>query len=91
MGQRNTLAAVLVGCHLRNDLGGNVAGGGKAMGLINASTRNNSAVLQHILQVHQVAVVHVLGKIICIMEVDQTIFMCFNNFWVQQQTSGQIL
>ena len=35
MGQADALAAVLVGCHLCNDLGGDVAGGGEAVRLFN--------------------------------------------------------
>jgi len=91
MGQTDTLAAVLVGGHLCNDLGGNVAGGGKAVGLFNIGAGDDRAVLQHILQVHQVAVVHVLGKVIGIVEVDQAFLMCLHDLWVQQQTGGQVL
>ena len=74
-----------------NDLGGNVAGGRKAVGLFNIGAGDDRAVLQHILKVDQVAVVHVLGKVVGIVEVDQALLMCLGDLRVQQQTGGQIL
>ena len=90
VGQADALAAVLVGCHLCNDLGGDVAGGGEAVRLFNIGAGNDGAVLQHVLQIHQIAVVHVLGKVVGIVEVDQTLLMCLDDLRVQQQTGGQI-
>ena len=91
MSQADALTAVLVGGHLCNDLSGNVAGGGKAVGLFDIGAGDDRAVLQHILKVDQVAVVHVLGKVIGIVEVDQAFLMCLHDLWVQQQTGGQVL
>ena len=91
MGQADALAAVLVGGHLCNDLGGNVAGGGKAVGLFNIGAGDDGAVLQHILQIDQVAVVHVLGKVVGIVEVDQALLMGLDDLRVQQQAGGQVL
>ena len=88
MGQADALTAVLVGSYLCNDLGGNVAGSGEAVRLLNIGAGNNGAVLQHIFQVHQIAVVHVLGKIVGIVEVDQTLLMRLYDLRVQQQTGG---
>ena len=62
MGQRNRLATVLGGSNLGDDLRRDVAGGREAVRLLNQRTRDNSAVLEHVLQVHQIAVVHVLGS-----------------------------
>ena len=90
MGQADALAAVLVGCHLCNDLGGDVASGGEAVGLFNIGAGNDGAVLQHVLQIHQITVVHVLGKVVGIVEVDQTLLMGLDDLRVQQQTGGQI-
>ena len=90
MGQADALAAVLVGCHLRNDLGGNVAGGGKAVGLFNIGAGDHGAVLQHILQVDQIAVVHVLRKVVGIVEVNQALIVCLDDLRVQQQAGGQV-
>ena len=91
MGQADALAAVLVGGYLCNDLGGNVAGSGEAVRLLNIGAGDDSAVLQHIFQIHQIAVVHVLGEVVGIVEVDQTLLMCLYDLRVQQQTGGQIL
>ena len=91
MGQADALAAVLVGCHLRNDLGGNVAGRGERMRFFDEGTRNNRAVLQHVVQVDQVAVVHMLGVIVSIMEMNDAILMCLYNLGRQQHTHGQVL
>ena len=44
------------------------------------------SVLQHILQVDQIAVVHMLCEIIRIMEVDQSVVVCVNNILGQQDT-----
>ena len=75
MGQRDGLAAVLVVSHLGHDLGGDVAGGGEAVGPLDQGAGDDGAVLQHILQVHQVAVVHMLGVIIRVMEVDDALIV----------------
>ena len=75
MGQADALAAVLVGGHLRDDLGGNVAGGGEAVGLLDEGARNDGAVLEHILQVDQVAVVHMLREVVGVVEVDQALLV----------------
>ena len=91
VGQADALAAVLVGCHLCNDLGGNVAGGGKAVRLFNIGAGDHGAVLQHVLQIDQITVVHVLSKIIGVVEVDQTLLMGLDDLRIQQQTCGQIL
>ena len=52
---------------------------------------NNRAILQHIFQVHQVAVMHVLGKIIGVMEVDDALLMGLHNILGQQNALGDIL
>ena len=61
------------------------------MRLLNQRTRDNSTVLEHILQVHQVAVMHVLGKVVRIMEVNQTLIVSIHNLLGQQHTLGQVL
>ncbi len=88
--QRNGLSAVLIGCYLSNDLGGDVAGSREAVWLLNQSAGDNSAVLEHIFQVDQTAVVHMLHKIVAIMEVDDTFLMCFRNFLREQQMVSDI-
>ena len=91
VGQADALAAVLVGGHLRDDLGGDVAGSGKAVGLFDEGARDDGAVLQHILQVDQVAVVHVLGKVVRVVEVDQSLPVGLDDVGGQQQAGGQVL
>ena len=86
MGQGDRLAAVLVRGHLRHDLGGDIAGSGEAVGPLDEGTGDDGAVLQHILQVHQIAVVHVLGVIISVMEVDDALPVGFHDLLRQEDT-----
>ncbi len=90
MSQADTLAAVLVGGDLRDDLGRDVAGGGEAVGLLDIGAGDDGAVLEHIFQVDQVAVVHVLCEVVGIVEVDQTLLMRLDDLRVQQQAGGQV-
>ena len=91
MGQRNRLAAVLGGSNLSDNLRRDVAGGREAVRLLDQRARDNGAVLEHVLQVHQVAVVHVLSKVIRIMEVDQALIMGVHDLLGQQHALGQVL
>ena len=91
MCQGNGLAAVLVGCHLGDDLGRNVAGRGKAVGTLDEGAGNDRTVLEHVLQVDQVAVMHMLCKIIAVMEMDDTFVVCVNDILGQQHTLSEIL
>ena len=61
------------------------------MRLLDQRARNNSAVLEHVLQVHQIAVVHVLGKVIRIVEMDQALIMGIHDLLRQQHTLSQVL
>ena len=90
VGQRDRLAAVLVAGHLGHDLGGDVAGGGEAVGLFDERTGDDSAVLQHVLQIHQVAVVHVLGVIVGVVEVDDALVVGVHNVLGQQDAVGDV-
>ena len=45
------------------------------MGALDERAGDDRAVLQHVLKVHKVAVVHVLGKVIRVMEVDEALVM----------------
>ena len=84
MRQGDGLAAVLVGSHLCHNLGGDVAGSGEAVGPLNQRPGNDGAVLQHILQIHQIAVVHMLGIIVGVVEVDDALPVGFHNLLRQQ-------
>ena len=91
MSQADALPAVLVAGHLGNDLGGNIAGSGKAVGLFNPGLADHGSVLQHILQVYQVTVVHVLGKVIRIMEMDDPLLVRLHDILGKKHTLGQVL
>ena len=75
MGQRDGLSAILGGSNLGDDLRRDIAGRREAVRLLNERARDNGAVLEHILQVHQVAVMHVLGKVVGIVEVNQALIV----------------
>ncbi len=79
MGQADALSAVLVACDLGNDLGRDVAGSGEAVGLLYEGVADNGAVLEHILEVHEVAVVHVLSEIVGVVEVDQALLISLDD------------
>ena len=74
----------MVGRHLRDDLRGNVTGRGKAVRPFNQRACDHRAVLQHILQIHQIAVVHVLGKIVRIVKMNDALVMRVHNVLRQQ-------
>ena len=90
MGQADGLTAVLVGGHLRNDLGGDVAGGGEGVGLFDEGAGNYGAVLQHVLQVDQITVMHVLGIVIGIVEVNDAGFVSLHDLPGQKDAAGNI-
>ena len=69
--------AVLAGRHLGDDLGGDVCTGGgeKEWGFSISVPLMDGAVLQHVVQVDQVAVVHMLGVVVGVMEMDDAFLM----------------
>ena len=89
--QRNGLAAILVGGDLRDDLRGDVAGRGEAVRLFDERAGDDRAVLQHILEIDQIAVVHVLGEVIRVVEVDDALVMRLDDVLRQQHAGRQIL
>ena len=91
MGQRDGLAAVLGGSNLRDNLRRDIAGSREAMRLLDQRARDDGAVLEHILQVHQVAVMHVLGEVVGIVEVNQALVMGIHNLLGQQHALRQVL
>ncbi len=90
MGERDGLAAVLAGSHLCDDLRGDVARGGEAVRLLDERARDDGAVLQHVFKVHQVAVVHVLGEVVGIMEMDEAVVMGFDDVMRQKLAHGEV-
>ena len=91
VGQGEALSAVLVGGDLGDDLGGHVAGGEKAVGLLDHGLADDRAVLQHVLQVDQIAVVLLLGIVVGVMEVDDALLMGLYDVLGEQDSLGQVL
>ena len=91
MRQRNALPAVLVGSHLRDNLRSDIARRRKAVRLFDQRTGNHGAVLKHIFQIHEVAVVHVLRKIIRVVEMNNPLVVRRHDIFGQQNTARQIL
>ena len=56
MGQANALTTILAGSNLCDNLRGNITSGREPMRALNQSAGNHSPVLQHIIEVEQVAV-----------------------------------
>ena len=58
------------------------------MRLFNQRAGNDRAVLQHILQIDQIAVVHMLGEIIRVVEVDDALVVRVDDV-LRQQHAGR--
>ena len=91
MCQTDTLPTVLGAGNLCNTLRGDIACRGKALGCLDSSLTDHSAVLQHILQIDQTAVMHMLCKIIGIVKMDNALLMSMDNVLRQQKTLCDIL
>ena len=61
------------------------------MGTVNRRTGDDRAVLQHVLKVHEIAVVHALGVVIHVMEMDYAIFMSLDDLLRQENAPRDIL
>ena len=61
------------------------------MGLLDKGAGDHGAVLQHIIQIHQIAVVHMLGIVVGIVEVNDAGLMSRYNFRGQQNPAGDVL
>ena len=85
------LAAVLAGGHLGDDLRGDVAGGGEAVRALDERAGDHRAVLQHVLEVYEVAVVHVLGKVVRVVEVDDALVVGLHDLGGKQLAHREVL
>ena len=90
MRQRDRLPAVLVGGDLRDDLGRNVARGREAVRPLDERAGDDRAVFEHIFQVHEVAVVHVLRVIVRVVEVDDALLVRLDNVLRQQEAARDV-
>ena len=61
------------------------------MGLFNHCSADNSSVLEHILKVNKIAVVHMLSKIVTVVEVDNACLVSLNNILGKQNSLCYIL
>ena len=90
MSQRDRLPTVLVGSDLRDDLRSNIAGCRETMRPLDQSSADDCAVLQHIFQIDQIAVVHMLSEVVGVMEVDDALFVGVHYVGGQQKPLAQI-
>ena len=79
MSQCNRLTTILIACNLCHNLCADIASCCKTMRFFNQCIIYNSSILQHIFQIPQVTVVHVLCKIICIMKMNDTCSVSFHD------------
>ena len=61
------------------------------MRLFDHRSRNHGAVLQHVLEIHQIAIVHVLGIVIHVVEVNNALVVRLHDLLRQQQAAGDVL
>ncbi len=91
VGQGDALTAVLGAGHLGDDLRRHVAGGREAVRLFDHRFRDDGAVLEHVLQIDEAAVVHVLGEVVRIVEVNDSLVVGFHDFRRQQEPLRDVL
>ena len=91
MRKADALSAILVAGNLGDDLGRDVAGCGEAVRALDQCLADHGAVLQHILQVYKIAVVHMLCKIVGVMEVDDSLLIRLYNIFRKKKSSREIL
>ena len=61
------------------------------MRALDERARDDRAVLQHVLEVHEVAVVHVLGEVVRVVEVDDALVVSLHHLGGEQDALGQVL
>ena len=91
MRKRDGLAAVLVGRDLRDDLRRDVARRGEALRLLDHRPGDDRAVLQHVLEVHEIAVVHVLRIIVHVVKVDEAVLVRLHHVLRQEESRRDVL
>ncbi len=91
MGKRDGLAAVLAGGDLGYDLSGDVACGGEAVRSLDLGPGDHGAVLEHILEIDEIAVVLLHGEIVRVMEMDYAFVVRLDDIWRQEYPPGEIL
>ena len=61
------------------------------MRTLDHGTRDDGAILQHVFQIHQVAVMHMLREVVGIVEVDDALVMRAHHLGRQQQAHRDVL
>ncbi len=82
--QRDRLAAVLAAGDLGDDLRRDVAGSREGVRLLDHGAGDHGAVLQHVVEVDEVAVVHALRVVVGVVEVDDALLMGLDHVLGQQ-------
>ena len=84
------LSAILVRGHLCDDLCCDIAGRIEAVRLLDHGAGDHGAVLQHILEIHEITVVLTLCEVIRIMEVDDALAVCLRDLLREKHTVGEV-
>ena len=61
------------------------------MGAVDSCSADDSSVLKHVLQIDQVAVVHVLRKVVRVVKVNQAFLVGLGQVFVKQKALGDVL
>ena len=85
MSKTHTLAPVLVRGYLRDDLCCNITCRRKAMRFFNHCSADNCSVLQHIIKIDEIAIVHTLDIVVCVMKMYYPFPMSFYYILGKQQ------
>ena len=88
--QVHGLAAVLVGGHTGDDLGGNGAGHLEGLGALDELAVHHGAVLQHVANIDEAAVEDGLDKIVRVVEVDGPLVVGLGDVFGQKNAPGQV-
>ena len=90
MAHGDGLSAVLAGRDLSDDLRSDGAGSGEALRTVDMSAGDAGAVLQHVLEVDEVAVVHVLCEVVRVVEVDDAVSVSHDDVFRKQVLRGVV-
>ena len=61
------------------------------MGRVDFCSADNRSVLEHVFKIYKVAVVHVLCKIVCVVEMNESVFVCLNDVFVKKEAFCDVL
>ena len=90
MCQCKRLSSILITCDLCYNLSRHITRCKEAVWFFDHCLTDDSSVLKHIFQIDQITVVLFLCKIIWIMEMNDSLFMCFYNLFRKKYTLGKV-